>query len=269
MVGDELTDKALIPIGKSNRSSLTREDFFKFITKDIDSYDDLKFTPEEEIKIRQQLRAMSTGSVSMLPLVCEGPHCPFAKRCIFQQLGKAPIGKQCSIEINLLKEWRMVYFDEYGVDANSFTEITIINELAEIEVLLWRVNMSLSEKENASLTQEASVGVDRQGNPIWQKQVSVHLDVRDRLLQRKSKLIKVMVGDRQEKYKKESALKRKESDDPSKSQSKLRRQIEEMQREFDQRKSSMETGIINATFVEKKILTPNDLLASEDIEAVE
>jgi hypothetical protein len=261
--------KELALIGKSERTNLTREDFFKFISKDIDSYNDIKFTPEEELKIHQQLRAMSTGSVSMLPLVCKGPQCPWASRCMFQQIGKAPINKQCLIEINLLKEWRMVYFDEYSVDANSFTEITIINELAEIEVLLWRVNMSLSQAENAGLTQEASVGVDRQGNPIYQQQVSVHLDVRDRLLNRKSKLIKMMVGDRQEQYKKEAALKRREEKDPSQSQSDLRRKIEEMQRDFDKKRQVLEqtSGVIDAEFKEKKILTPDDLL-SEDLEGV-
>ena len=227
------------PAGERNQ--LTRSDFINLITHDLDNYSGLSFTPDEAKEIRRQLRTMSTGAISMLPLVCAAEECPFASRCVFMKMGKIPRGNQCLIELNLLREWRVFYFDEYEVDPNSFTEVTIINELAELEVLLWRLNMSLSKPENAELIQENTVGVDKRGNPVTQKQPSSLLDARDKLLNRKSKLIKMMVGDRQEKYKRESALKRREEKDPSQTMSELRKKLEHIQRELNQKQKDLES----------------------------
>ena len=69
-----------------------------------------------------------------------------------------------------------------------------------------------------------------------------------------------MVGDRQEKYKKEAALKVRLDDDPSSQMALMRSRLENLQRELN-------TASIPKQLEEtskKVIMTPEDLIASED-----
>jgi len=229
--------KEIITLGGTaitGAGKLTRSNFFRFIGHNLDDYDDVKLSKDEAVRIHHHIQKLSTGSAAMIPMYCGGPRCPFADRCPLQAIGKAPLGKQCLIEVQLMKEWIIRYFDEYDIDPNNFTEISMINELAEIEVMLMRLNMNLAKRENSELVIDQVVGIANDGQtPLVQKNVSPFMELKDRLQSRKSKIIKLMVGDRQEKYKKEAALKVKIDSDPSSKMSAMRSKLDELSREVD------------------------------------
>jgi hypothetical protein len=166
--------------------------------------------------------------------------CPFASKCPLIKIDKerrekdsqaklvTPVGKSCLIESNLLLEWTRLYIKEYEIDEDNFTEFQMVRELAEIELMLWRLNNNISKPENANLTQDTVVGIDKQGNVLTRVEISALFEAKERLQNRKSRLIKLMVGDRQEKYKREAALKMKSEDDPSINAAKLRGQIDRL-----------------------------------------
>src|SRR5690606_36975517 len=139
----------------------------------------------------------------------------------------------CLVETQLIKEFTIRYMEEYDIDPSNFTEVGYVNELAEIEIFLFRLNMNLAKAENASLIIDQENGATNQGDPIIRKEVSPFMELKDRLQNRRSKIIKLMVGDRQEKYKKESALKVKEDADPSSKMSQMRNRIENLNRQLD------------------------------------
>jgi len=213
---------------------ITREDFVRHLTHNLDDYDKVAVTPEEVDKIHRHIQKLSTGSAAMSPMYCGGDKCPFKDRCPLFAIGKHPLNKQCLIEVQLMKEWILRYFDEYNVDPNNFTEVAYVNELAEIEILLMRLNMNLAKAENASLTIDQMVGMSPDGSiPIIQTVVSPLMELKDKLQNRRSRVIKLMVGDRQEKYKKEAALKIKLEKDPSSRQANMRSKLESLSRELD------------------------------------
>jgi hypothetical protein len=230
---------------------LTKSNYFRFLNHNLDDYDDIVMTPEEAKKVHNHLQKLSTGSQAMVPLYCAGPACIFATTCPLQKINKAPIGKQCILENELLKEWTMRYFEEYDIDPNNFTEIGYINELAEINVMEMRINQQLARPENASLLKEEVAGFSRDGEPIYQSVINPLVEQKEKLSNRKSKIIKLMVGDRQEKYKKEAALKIRQDSDPSSSMAAARQKIESLKRGLDALDS-------------KSKLTPEDLIASLD-----
>lgn len=234
---------------------LTKHKYFEFLNLDLEEYN-IEFTPEEAKRIRGHLGKMSTGSTSMTPQICS-PSCPWKNRCPLYQINKHPLGLPCLVEVNLLREWTTAYFNEYQVDPNSFTEISMINELAEIEVMQWRLNMIIARPENIEMTTENIVGVSRDGDPFYQKQVSVYLEAKEKLAARKTKLIKLMVGDRQEKYKKEAALKKAAENDPSNQMATLRARLEKLDRDL-----RIQTAI--DTTEEKKLITADDLIGGDD-----
>jgi hypothetical protein len=146
----------------------------------------------------------------------------------------------CLIEVELLKDWIIRYFDEYDVDPNNFTEIGYVNELAEIEIHLMRLNMNLAKAENSELVIDQVAGFSSDGTPVIQKQISPFMELKDKLQSRRSKIIKLMVGDRQEKYKKESALKVKLDTDPSSKMAEMRRKLESLHQQLDKQSSSVQ-----------------------------
>jgi hypothetical protein len=246
---------------------LTKSGYFEFLANDLDDYSDIEFTPEQARKISSHLRTLSTGSTAMAPMYCAGSGCPFADRCPLHEMGKAPIGKQCLIEVQLMKQWIMNFFEEYDIDPQNFTEVAYANELAELMIYEMRLNMNLAKAENASLVHDQSVGVDRYGEPIIQKQISPFMEQKERIANRKSKIIKLMVGDRQEKYKKEAALKVKLDDDPSTSMADMRARLENLKREMTkieaQATQQLEAGE-TSTPKDAGILTPEDLIGTPD-----
>ena len=249
--------KDLVTLGGTARTlsgKLTKSNYFRFLEHDLDSYEDIELDPNEAKKIHAHLQKLSTGSTAMIPIYCAGPQCPFAHRCPLIQIDKAPIGRQCIIEVQLLREWTLRYFEEYDVDPNNFTEIGYINELAEIEILLTRINMNLAKPENAELVIDQVAHISHDGTPILQKQLSPFMDQKERLQNRRSKVIKLMVGDRQERYKKESALKVKMEQDPSSQMAQMRGKLEALQR-------NLTLAADTSPSIEKEgKITPQDLI---------
>lgn len=190
-------------------------------------------------------------------------NCPIADRCPLQKINKAPIGAQCLIEVQLIKDWIMKYFEEFDVDPNNFTEVTYINELADLMVQEMRINIVLSRPENSTFLMDQVIAVDSEGDPIIQKQISPYMELKDRIASRRSKIIKLMVGDRQEKYKKEAALKVRLDSDPSSQMAAMRNKLETLKRELD----NVAKAVVQeekAEKIEPRTLSPEDIISSDE-----
>lgn len=238
---------------------LTKSNFFRFLNHSLDDYSDIQMTPDEARRVHSHLQKLSTGATAMVPMFCGGDRCPTKDRCPLYAINKAPVGRQCLIEAQLITEWTIRYMEEYDIDPNNFTEVTMINELADLQILEMRINTNLSKPENAALIINQSVGIDRDGDPIIQQVVSPLMDLKERIAGRRSKIIKLMVGDRQEKYKKEAALKVRIDDDPSSQMSTMRSKLESLKRELDKYE-------VPSSPLKKETMSPEDLMASIDDE---
>lgn len=240
--------------------SLTKHDYFSFLEIDFDDYSDIEFTPDEAKKVAAHMRKMKTGHTAMVPMICS-PKCPFRLRCSLFQMEKAPYGRACWWETELIREWTMRYFNEYQVDPNNFTEVGLISELAEIEVYNWRLSQTLAKSENAELIEENVVGFSGDGQPLTTKQLSSALQAKESLYARKAKLIKLMVGDRQEKYKREAALKTRDDSDPSSSMADLKGNLLKLMRKIEK-----QANIIDVEAVETKpvAISAEDLINGDD-----
>jgi len=216
-----------------------------------EDYSDIELNKEQEKVLLKTLKKMATGAATFAPMRCAASQCPFARECALQQMNKAPLDKDCLLETTMLKESVMNYVVEYDVDPNSFTEIGICTELAEIEVLQWRLTMTLRRPENATLVTDQSVGIDRDGNVITNLQVSPIFEQKQKLANRKSKLVKLMVGDRQEKYRREAALKQKTDEDASSSMANVKQQLKDLQSQVKKADSQI---------IDAEIVTPESLI---------
>lgn len=254
-------------VGKKDKESVLQ------ILDDIsEDYTEVELTEAETSKLSRQLKKMAIGSSSFSPMLCQGADCPFASRCELVQMkghprhGKAPVDKQCLLEVTSFRDATLAYMQEYDVDPNNFTELGMVGELAEIEVLLWRLNMNLALPQNASLVIDQTTSIDpRTGEPVVQQMVSPLFEQKQKLGRRKTQLIKLMVGDRQEKYKKEAALKQKTEADTSSMMADVKKNLLRFQQELDKKTNS--ATIIDAEFSEPQALTPEDLIGHDEGES--
>jgi hypothetical protein len=243
-------------VAETVSGKLTKSNYFRFLGHDLDDYSNIQFTKEEAQKIHHHLAKLSTGSTAVVPLYCGGDICPFRDRCPLYTMEKHPLGKLCPIENHLLKEYTIRYFEEFDIDPQNWTEVGYVNELAEIDIYLTRLKYILARPVNSELIIDQVVGFSGQEQiPVIQKQLSPYMDQMEKLNNRKSKIIKLMVGDRQEKYKKEAALKIAPVEDPSKRQAAMRAKLEALQRALDATPTP-----------ETKVLTPEDLINQIDPE---
>lgn len=233
----------------------TKEGLLHVLDESFSDYSEIELTQQESAQLSTTLKRLSTGASSFTLLHCQGNACPFASRCPLVKMGKspekphgkAPFKSDCLLEATLLRDAATSYIQEYQVDPANFTEVNIVTELAEIEVLLWRINMQLAVGENALLVINQTIGFDRQsGQAIVQQQVSPLFEQKQKLAARKSKLIKLMVGDRQEKYKKEAALKQKPDTDASSQMSDVKKQLQALQNKL---KTKTPSEVIDAELV--------------------
>ena len=211
---------------------------FEFLRLRPDDYSDIAFSPAQAEHIRKKLAYLSTGASAATPLVCGGREiCPFSSRCPVVEMDTVqleenpeapsiiPVGRPCIVEVALLDKWTQSYLEQFDVDPHNKVDISHCQELAEVELFLWRINNNLSKPENVELVQEVAVGVDRDGNALTRQGTNAFYDARERLLNRKTRLMKLMVGDRESQDKRKAMLKLRGGDSLSAEASRLHKAL--------------------------------------------
>lgn len=208
-----------------------------------DDYSDMYFSKEETNFIRRRLSHLSTGATAAIPLLCLGAdRCPFSANCPFAMIGKTPEGKICLVEQNLLKEWVLSLIAEYEVDVGSVTDRFFVQELAEIELLLYRINSNLAQPDYAEMVRESYANVDRQGNIIYEEKIIPLMELKLKLQNRRDRLVKHMIGDRRGKKEVQAMLKEKDGGDVSTRGAGLRKELERLQRETKKLSDKLSVG---------------------------
>lgn len=216
----------------TEEGKLTQTKFFNFLKINIDDYSDIALTNEQAQLVSRHLRYMSTGLNAVVPIYCGGKDkCPFADSCPFVKIDKIPLGRVCPVESSLIKLWTQAYVEEFKVDPSNFSELAMVQELAELDIYDRRATFLLQKDEGQVLMQQQAVGVDQEGNPIYQTQIHQAWEVKERVKNRKLRILEALVGTRKEKYKKDAALKSGPATDPSSEMAALRAKLEALRRD--------------------------------------
>jgi len=211
--GDDSKDPvkvvSLRGLGVTEGGDLVDRNFFVAMSDHLTNYNDRMLTREDAIKLQRKMIAYSTGAASVAPLTCFGGECPMSHVCPFINediTGGPPLTHPCPIELDMMRVKKKAYIDEYRVSLESPTELSFIDELVRIEIFEWRLTGQLSKPRDSALVSEEVIGLDKDEDPIMTRKISPVLEALDRLASRKTKVVQAMVGDRREKYKKQSSI---------------------------------------------------------------
>ena len=124
-----------------------------------DSYDKYlsKFSEKKLAKINRKINTYKTGVYASAPIMCYGPKkCPFLNKCPIPEISESgalipgpdedyPVGKECLME-KLIVEHKTIQYVEYlNVDITNPVEMSIVNELALIDLYKNRCLFVLSQ----------------------------------------------------------------------------------------------------------------------------
>ena len=118
-------------------NSLDNDDYNQYLNK----------IPEAKLtRIKKSVNRIKTGVHASAPLTCLGPeNCPFIKKCPIPEvmpdgkldIGEAsdyPLGKECIMEKFYVEQKIVDYLTYLDVDPNNPVEMSIVNELALIDL---------------------------------------------------------------------------------------------------------------------------------------
>lgn len=180
--------------------TLTKTKYFDMIKVDESRYADISFTEDEARRVSMAMRQMTTGINASVPMICKGPECPFASTCPYVRENKAPIGRPCLVEAQLIDHWTREYIEEFDVDMSNLTEVYMIAELAEYNIYEKRVTQHLAE-DHQSLMQKVVTSVDYAGNEIVNDEISRAWELKERIKKSRMKVLEALMATRKEKVK--------------------------------------------------------------------
>lgn len=119
-----------------------------FNTLESDDYNKYleKIPADKLLRIKRSINRLQTGVHASAPLTCLGPdNCPFIKKCPIPTVDNKgvinkgspedyPLGKECIMEKFFVEQKIVDYLKYLDVDPNNPVEMSIVNELALIDL---------------------------------------------------------------------------------------------------------------------------------------
>ncbi len=189
----------------------------------LDTWDDQYKTwfanqsPAKLDRIQRRAQSLKHGMTVISPAKCWGPKkCPWFHSCPIPddpaKPGPAsdyPIGMACVLESQYTAQRVIDYVEDLQVDPANAVEMSLINELALLDLLKNRAILILSggdrlgQGQDLLAVDEVITGWDEDGNPRMSRQTRVHpaMDILDKLEKRRGKILDKFMATRESKYK--------------------------------------------------------------------
>lgn len=170
---------------------------------------------EKKQRITNSVSRTQTGLQSVAPVMCMGPErCPFVERCPIPERNKEgnldygpkknyPIGRECVLEKFFMQQKIIEYLKHLNVDPNNPIEMSIVNELALIDLYKNRALMILSAGDRSSQGRDFMridiIGFNENGEKAEQASLHPAVDMIDRLEKRREKWLEKLMETRKSK----------------------------------------------------------------------
>ena len=180
--------------------TITKDKFMSKLAPQYEKYPEIQLTEAEAIKVKSAMNSMTAGVNAAVPLTCTGHACAFKNTCPYYQINKAPLGRPCLVESQLIEYWTEEYLNEFSVDPSKLTEMHLVSELAELNIYEMRITKYIAENHQ-TLLQDIVTGVDPAGNIITNLDVSKSFELKDRIKKQRMKVLEALMATRRERVK--------------------------------------------------------------------
>jgi len=166
----------------------------------------------KDIDVKEAISAIVDNITSMkvLPKICDGDHCENKDYCPLYKMNKAPVGKFCPIEEELIAKLRYMFEEELGIEPTSVSERMLLNDLIETHLYdVWRTNGPMMTK--GVLVKVPAIVNEKTGNVYYKDAPNPMFKIKEELKKKKIEILKEFVATRKQKL----SLKTRNNIDPS------------------------------------------------------
>lgn len=243
-VGTNVSRIGLNGIKLSADGTMSKVEYFNMLDINTDDYPDITFTDEEAKRISMSLRNLSTGVNAAVPMACGGSICPFESSCPYVAINKAPVGRSCLVESQLISFWTKQFIDEFDVDMGNFTELHLVSELAEFNIYELRVTKHLATKHQ-TLMQSVVTSVDSNGELIENEEISRAFDLKERIKKSRMKVLESLMATRKERVK--ISIEKNKGQSTTSKLTDLREKLEGYMKDIAKQEPVIEADIVDET----------------------
>lgn len=116
-----------------------------------------------------------------IPMVCKGSACPMKSSCGLYEKSLHPLGKKCPIELRSIRDLSAALGKSLNIDYDDFTEVSQLRVMVDQEIQMIRKSHFLAEE---GFIMENVIGVSDDGEPITKKELSLGVELEDRIHKR-------------------------------------------------------------------------------------
>jgi len=168
----------------------------KFESLRPDLFFPVEWSDEDKQKAVELVRPQRTRTsmFSSIPMSCESTKCIFASTCPLLQQNLAPHGKPCPIEMSMVSQFTAEYMEQLDVSPENLVEVSMVRDLVDQEVQYLRKTKLLAKEH---FVQENIIGLDKDGSPIFKKELHLAVELEDRLHKRRKDLRNQLLATRE------------------------------------------------------------------------
>ena len=172
-------------------------------------------SPKKRRRITNSINRVQTGLHAVAPIMCLGPEkCPFVSKCPIPDLdargelvygadSNYPIGQECVLEKFFIQQKMIEYVNHLGVDPQNPIEMSIVNELALIDLYKNRSLMVMSVGDKSGQGRDFMrvdvIGFNENGDIAETAKLHPAVEMLDRLEKRREKWLDKLMETRKAK----------------------------------------------------------------------
>lgn len=152
------------------------------------------------IEVARRLRATKHGMYASIPIICKAEACPYAEQCELFQMGMAPYGEKCPVEIAAIEDLFRRYCSDLNVDPEDPTQqvdAIMVKELVDIDVSMLRCDKKMAISADFILDQV--VGMTDDGDAVVRQELHPLTEYKEKLRTQKYKTLNLLNSTRKDK----------------------------------------------------------------------
>jgi hypothetical protein len=151
----------------------------------------------EAIKIASAMNQTKHGLYASIPMLCKAEKCPYAAVCPLVQMGKAPEGERCPMEIAMILKKYEEYSDEFGIDERNVVDMGLVKDLIDYDIQVFRAENKIAVQ--GDFVEDVVITVTEGGEAITAPQLSKATEYKDKIMTKRFKILELMNSTRKDK----------------------------------------------------------------------
>lgn len=151
----------------------------------------------EAIQLAVGMSHTKHGLYASIPMLCKAEECPYAAVCPLVEMGKAPKGERCPLEIAMILKKYEEYSREFGIDDNNVVDMSLVKDLIDYDVQLFRAENKIAVQ--GDFVEDVVVTVTEGGEAITAPQLSKATEYKDKIMTKRFKILELMNSTRKDK----------------------------------------------------------------------